>query len=202
MIWKALLDSPRAPLHTSWMPDAADPLSPLLARTTAQFEPLFRSLVRKYGLEPVEYDELVQDVRIRLWQSQGSSERISAVSTSYVWRTAMAAAIDLLRRRRTLRETTTAHGADVTLLPDTRASAPDRVAEHGDLVERVAAVVEALPDARRVAVRMHLAGYPREEIGRILGWTDAKARNLISRGLTEVRARLTAQGIRPDEGAA
>jgi DNA-directed RNA polymerase specialized sigma24 family protein len=49
---------------------------------------------------------------------------------------------------------------------------------------------------------MHLAGYPREEIGRMLGWTDAKTRNLIYRGLTEVRSRLTAQGIRPDEGAA
>lgn len=184
------------------MPDIPDPLSPLLARHTAQFEPLFRSLVRKYGLEAAEYDELVQDVRIRLWQSQRSGERISSVSTSYVWRTAMAAAIDLLRRRRTLRETTTSHGTDVTLLPDARSSAPDRVAEHGDLVERVAAAVAELPDARRVAVRMHLAGYPREEIGRILGWTEAKTRNLIYRGLTDIRARLTAQGVRPDEGAA
>jgi RNA polymerase sigma factor (sigma-70 family) len=184
------------------MPDIPDPLSPLLARHTAQFEPLFRSLVRKYGLEPAEHDELVQDVRIRLWQAQGSSEQMSAVSTSYVWRTAMAAAIDLLRRRRTLRETTMAHGADLNLLPDARASAPDRDAEHGELVAQVAAAVAELPESRRVAVRMHLAGYPREEIGRMLGWTDAKARNLIYRGLTEVRARLSAQGIRPDEGAA
>jgi RNA polymerase sigma-70 factor (ECF subfamily) len=184
------------------MTDTPDPLSPLLARYTAQFEPLFRSLVRKYGLEPAEYDELVQDVRIRLWRAQGSSEQVSAVSTSYVWRTAMAAAIDLLRRRRTLRETTMAHGADVSLMPASRASAPDRVTEHGDLVARVAAAVEELPEARRVAVRMHLTGYPREEIGRMLGWTEAKTRNLIYRGLTDVRTRLTAQGIRPDEGAA
>lgn len=183
------------------MPDAADPLSPPLARITAQFEPLFRSLVRKYRLEPAEYDELVQDVRIRLWRAQGSGERISAVTTSYVWRTAMAAAIDLLRRRRTLRAKTTADGADLTLLPDARASAPDRDAEHGDLVGRVAAAVAELPDARRVAVRMHLAGYPREEIGRMLGWTDAKTRNLIYRGLAEIRTRLTEQGVRPGGAA-
>ncbi len=173
----------------------------MLARTTAQFEPLFRSLVHKYGLEPAEYDELVQDVRIRLWRAQGSSEQMSGVSTSYVWRTAMAAAIDLLRRRRTLRETTMAHGADLNLLPDARAAAPDRDAEHGDLVTRVAAVIAELPQARRVAVRMHLAGYPREEIGRMLGWTEAKTRNLIYRGLTEVRARLTEQGIQPSGSA-
>jgi RNA polymerase sigma-70 factor (ECF subfamily) len=183
------------------MADTADPLSPLLASITDQFEPLFRALVRKYGLEPADHDELVQDVRIRLWRAKGARERLAEVSTSYVWRTAMAAAMDLLRRRRTLRETTRAHGADLTLLPDARAAAPDREVEHGDLVARVAAAVAELPEARRVAVRMHLAGYPREEIGRMLGWTDAKARNLIYRGLTELRTRLTEQGIWP-EGAA
>jgi RNA polymerase sigma-70 factor (ECF subfamily) len=42
---------------------------------------------------------------------------------------------------------------------------------------------------------MHLAGYPREEIARLMGWTEAKTRNLLYRGLADLRERLTAEGI-------
>ena len=49
------------------------------------------------------------------------------------------------------------------------------------------------PDGR--PVRMHLAGYPREEIAKLMGWTEAKTRNLLYRGLADLRERLTAEGI-------
>jgi RNA polymerase sigma-70 factor (ECF subfamily) len=42
---------------------------------------------------------------------------------------------------------------------------------------------------------MHLAGYAREEIAQLLGWSEAKTRNLLYRGLADLRERLTARGI-------
>jgi RNA polymerase sigma-70 factor (ECF subfamily) len=42
---------------------------------------------------------------------------------------------------------------------------------------------------------MHLAGYPRQEIADLLGWSEAKTRNLLYRGLDDLRSRLTARGI-------
>jgi DNA-directed RNA polymerase specialized sigma24 family protein len=42
---------------------------------------------------------------------------------------------------------------------------------------------------------MHLQGYPREEIAELMGWTEAKTRNLLYRGLADLRDRLTEQGI-------
>jgi RNA polymerase sigma-70 factor (ECF subfamily) len=42
---------------------------------------------------------------------------------------------------------------------------------------------------------MHPAGYPREEIASLMEWTEAKTRNLLYRGLADVRARLSAEGI-------
>jgi DNA-directed RNA polymerase specialized sigma24 family protein len=42
----------------------------------------------------------MQEVRIRLWRARGSSEQVSETNTSYVYRTASSAALDVLRRRR------------------------------------------------------------------------------------------------------
>ena len=42
---------------------------------------------------------------------------------------------------------------------------------------------------------MYLAGHPREEISSLLGWSEAKTRNLLYRGLADLRGCLTAQGI-------
>jgi RNA polymerase sigma-70 factor (ECF subfamily) len=54
-----------------------------------------------------------------------------------------------------------------------------------------------LAESRRAVVRMHLAGYERHEIGDLLGWTEAKTRNLLYRGLADLREILESWGIGP-----
>jgi RNA polymerase sigma-70 factor (ECF subfamily) len=74
----------------------------------------------------------------------------------------------------------------------------DRLVEELELQEQIARAVESLIPARRSVVRMYLAGYSREEIADVLGWTEAKTRNLLYRGLADLRDRLTAMGIGPE----
>jgi DNA-directed RNA polymerase specialized sigma24 family protein len=50
-------------------------------------------------------------------------------------------------------------------------------------------------------VRLHLAGYAREEIAHLLSWTEPRTRHLIYRGLADLRDRLRARGIGPEEEA-
>jgi DNA-directed RNA polymerase specialized sigma24 family protein len=45
---------------------------------------------------------------------------------------------------------------------------------------------------------MHLAGYDRREIARVLHCTEGKVRNLLSRGLADLRELLVEQGIGPE----
>ena len=45
---------------------------------------------------------------------------------------------------------------------------------------------------------MYLAGYDREEIAELFGWTEAKTRNLLYRGLADLRARLADAGLTPE----
>ena len=59
------------------------------------------------------------------------------------------------------------------------------------------AFVDELDEPRNVVVRLHLSGYHRDEIAQLLGWTEPKVRNLLYRGLEDLRALLLARGIGP-----
>jgi RNA polymerase sigma factor (sigma-70 family) len=138
-------------------------------------------------------------VRIRLWRAHGgretAGEHIASISASYLHRTALSAAIDLLRRRR-------ARGGDRTMpieeheegLPEARG--PDEDLAQSELAAQVERAIDSLQPSRRPVVRMHLMGHSREEIARVLGWSEAKTRNLLYRGLADVRERLLAEGVK------
>ena len=161
----------------------------------SRFTTMVRSIGARHRLSEADLDEVVQDVRIRLWKSCPTSEHIQQLGTSYVYRTATSAALDLLRRRR-------AHGADRTESVD---SVADDLADPGvsagtaldadELQHQVQQAIDAIPDSRRAVVRMHLAGYSREEVAALMGWSEAKTRNLLYRGLADLRARLSDAGI-------
>jgi RNA polymerase sigma-70 factor (ECF subfamily) len=44
---------------------------------------------------------------------------------------------------------------------------------------------------------MHLSGYDHKDIARMLKWTEARARNLLYRGMEDLRRRLTLLGVSP-----
>ena len=73
----------------------------------------------------------------------------------------------------------------------------DRSLDESEIAGEVARAIDELVESRRAVVRMYLAGYEREEIASLLGWTEAKTRNLLYRGLDDLRATLTARGITP-----
>jgi RNA polymerase sigma factor (sigma-70 family) len=172
-----------------------DPLSPALEAVITRFAGMVRSVGWRHRLSDHDVDEVMQQVRIRLWQAQGSSEQITRAPASYVYRTAVSAALDLMRRRRARR-------ADATVSLDEGGSGiaapaanPERDLEYSELSRQVARAIDEIPASRRAVVRMHLAGHPREEIAQLLGWSEAKTRNLLYRGLADLRSRLTELGV-------
>lgn len=180
------------------MPRAQDPVSDSLERLFARFRGLLRGAGRRYGLSQSDVDELEQEVRIRLWRALERGEKIEAVAASYVYRTAVSAALDLIRRRRARPAEPLVEprdSGDRVAVP--RVSGPDHQLEREELAERIAQAVEELSNPRRVAVRLYLAGYGREEIAELLDWTEPKTRNLLYRGLADLRERLAQRGIEP-----
>lgn len=163
----------------------------------ARYRGLLLHVGHGHGLDPADVDQLLQEVRIRLWRSHDSAETLGAVGSSYIYQTAVSAAVDVLRRRRAART-----GMDVVaelsgaLASSGGGPAHDAVAH--DLEEQVFLAVGRLPDARRAVVRLYLAGYGRKEIAAVLRWDETRVRNLLHRGLTELRTILRAQGIGPE----
>lgn len=172
----------------------ADRLSAALEAVIDRFRVMVRSVGARHQLSEADLDEVLQDVRIRLWRADPEGERIGQLTTSYVYRAAHSAAVDLLRQRRA-RPAEPLPDEHEEAASDAHAPGPDHALEGAELEARILAVVDTLQPARRAAVRLHLSGYDAREIVRLMGWSEGRTRNLLSRGLAELRARLVQEGI-------
>jgi RNA polymerase sigma-70 factor (ECF subfamily) len=164
-----------------------------------RFVGLVRSVGARYRLPQADLDEVVQDVRVRLWTALGTSERIHQVTASYLHRAAMSAAVDVMRRRRLDREPPLDVVIVQDVLPADDTHGPEAVTELNDLSETIERALESIPSARRPVVRLYLSGFGSTEIATLMGWTEPKARNLLYRGLGDLRDRLRALGVQWDE---
>ena len=178
------------------MESGVDRVSSAIESVVSRFRTMVRSVGARRGLVDADLDEVLQEVRIRLWRAGNSGKVVEDLGSSYLYQVATSAALDLLRRRR-------ARGGDrtddVEERPDLPAAArsPHDDVEGGELAAQIDAAVDSLPMDRRVAVRFHLTGYDRDDIARALGWSEARTRNLLYRGLEDLRRRLAERGITP-----
>jgi RNA polymerase sigma factor (sigma-70 family) len=151
---------------------------------------------RQLGLQ---VDDIEQEARLKLWKAL-KSERTIESPASYVFKTAARATIDAIRRARARREEQlgpppeAGGSARDWEVVDPQAS-PERQAERALVLSQVQQVLGRLKAERRRALALHLQGFTTEEIGRLLGWTEPRARNLVYRGLKQLREALRAAGI-------
>lgn len=185
-------ESPGSAMPALIQPDA----SKAVEHVVGSFAGLIRRVAWKHRLEASDVDELLQDLRIRLWHAAERGEKIEALPASYVYQAAVSAALDSIRRRRAQRHELSVPLADHLESAAMASDAHDPIGED-DLAQQVAAAISSIHETRRPVVRMYLAGYPREEIADLLGWSEAKTRNLLYRGLADLRAKLSEAGIEP-----
>jgi RNA polymerase sigma-70 factor (ECF subfamily) len=180
---------------TSDLAETSTDVSAALDATVGRFAALMRRIGHSYRLPDDTIDEAIQEVRIRLWRTLATAPDIRRVPATYVYRTTVSAMLDLIRRRRSQREAAIESlEARVTPLPAPTPS-PDAGLETSDITRAVADAIGSIPESRRAVVRMYLAGYAREEIAALLAWSEPKTRNLLYRGLEDLRRELTTRGI-------
>lgn len=169
----------------------------------------FRQLWREYGarvraviagnrlLDPATTPEdIEQEVMLRLWQVLSGETQIEH-SASYIRRVTHSALIDAVRRAQ-VRETSRRNSnVDVEAVAQNNASPNDgeRAVYRQELQDVIDVAMGRLKENRRRAVALRLNGLTAVEIARLCGWPKAKTRNLIYRGLAQVREHLTEQGI-------
>jgi RNA polymerase sigma factor (sigma-70 family) len=173
-----------------------DGVSTAIEAVLARFRTMVRSVGVRRGLVDADLDEVMQEVRIRLWQAGKAGKAVEELGSSYLYQVATTASLDLLRRRRARAADRTDDVDELRDLPAAQPSPQDDL-EATDLRAQIDAALETLAPDRRVAVRFYLNGYDRNDIARALGWSEARARNLLYRGLDDLRRRLTLMGISP-----
>jgi RNA polymerase sigma factor (sigma-70 family) len=135
-------------------------------------------------------DDVRQEVLVALWKRLQSEQPIERPA-SYVYRAAVREAVRLLRRER-------ARQADAIDELDVPADGtPDAAVAARELGEKIEKALASLPSDRERAVRAHLAGFDVAEIMEMTDWPYQKARNLVARGMADLRTRLTTEAGAP-----
>jgi RNA polymerase sigma factor (sigma-70 family) len=170
-----------------------DSISDELESLVLRFARFAGRIAHDRGLHQEDLDELLQELRVRFWRAR--KDGLRDLSAGYVRRTAISAALDIIRRRRVDRNVSLDDDQGGPLPLITNAAGPGELLDQSELAERVTLAIDGLAPPRRAAVRLYLDGYRLEEIAELLHWSDARTRNLLYRGLADLRAALLAQGI-------
>ncbi len=177
-------------------------------------EAQFKSIIDEYGrflsrtiirLCPkdigLDFSDIEQEARLRLWNALQSESEIRNPA-SFLYRVALTTTLDAFRRIKAKREEQLRLAEDEdedevaphAFSSDPRYS-PELEAERQQLVAKVRNALARLSDNRRRAVALYLEGFNSQEIADLLGWTEAKARNLLYRGRQDLRMELCREGI-------
>ncbi len=166
-----------------------------LERTMARFRRELDAVSASVRLDPAEREALIQEVRIRLWRAAGTPENLDEIGSSFVYRAARWAMLDLLRSRRRTEVDT-----EAALREGPRTPAADRsdiLVRRGAIAGLLERAVEGLSPDRRTAVSLWLSGYSWKEVAGLTAWSETRTRNLLYRGLDDLRAALRAMGLEP-----
>jgi len=186
-------------------PDRSPPVAPALpGQTTADRPQRFEALVNGFGrlvahavrrvaggAAANDLADIEQDVMLALWKRVGAEQDIEHPA-SYVYRAAIREAVRAVARVQRRAEDP---------LPEAEAMAPrqqhdgERLVAERERREALRAALATLPPDRARAVRAHLAGWSVDEVMRLYGWSYQRARNLIARGMADLRLELQSRGM-------
>ncbi len=149
----------------------------------------------------IQTGDIEQEARLRIWQALLREREIENLA-SYLYRIAVTTTIDAIRRMKARREEQlvleeeaedeASSGLSLPAHPD---GSPERVAQREQIATKIRLALTRLQASRRRAVEFHLEGFTNLEITELLGWSEPKVRNLIHRGLKDLRSQLQTEGI-------
>lgn len=173
------------------MRGAEDPVDEALAQLVREYGSLIREAVARVSRRKDSDlgDEIVQRVTIAIWKQLGRAQTIEHPA-SYLYKCAVRETIRELRR-----EIASEEEPERVFAPDGDASRdPEHAARAGELARATDAACAAMHPERALAVRAHVLGFPVEEIMKLYGWSYQKARNLVARGMADLRRALGERG--------
>jgi len=135
----------------------------------------------RYGLDP---EDIMQEVRIRIWKQIRNDKTIIS-HASYIKKIVNSAVIDQLRKLR--REEGLLNHEKQKRISELELSYCKEAIRKKVFEETIGKAVERLIDSRRRVVKLYLLNLNIQEISGYLNWSQDKTRNLLYRGLSDLR---------------
>ncbi len=170
------------------MEDLEQEITRLLARHRGLIRSILTQNSHRFG--HVDVEDVEQEVAIRLFQALKREIKIDNPA-SYIATVVNTTLLDVIRKAsRRLPE-----GADGGHHEVAGGPQPQQTWLNRERLQQVEACLAELPDNRAIVVRLQLQGYSHQEMAEITGWTTGKIRNLASRGMQALKAKLKEQGV-------
>jgi len=169
--------------------DASTGRSPLEG-LVATYSRLIRYAVSRVAgpASPAIEDDVEQKVLVALWRAM-PPEQMPSTPASYLYRAAVRETVRTLRRRQDAIET------ELDEQHRDPAPGPEQLAESSELGRTIQEALATMRPKRRMAVRAHLMGFSAQEIMTMQGWPYNTTRNLIARGMADLRRELERRGV-------
>lgn len=157
---------------------------------------LIAAMVAKVGRHaPRQVREDVQQrVLIALWKQLRKEQLIEHPAT-YIYRTAVRETLRVMRQE-AARAQEPIDGEGPARLAAWSGD-PHAALDRKEKMAHIRVAIQTIAPDRRLAVRAHLSGFEMSEIMGRYGWSYQKARNLVARGMADLRRILKEHGLGP-----
>jgi RNA polymerase sigma factor (sigma-70 family) len=165
------------------------------------FSSLIRSAIRKTSpsVDQSQMDDIEQEVKIKIWKQILKSEKKILNLGSYIWKVTYTTTCRIMKTVSTERKMRWSHGDGLLNIDEKIASegapSPNHHLENKELMEIVRKSIDSLIESRRSVLKLYLIGMDQVEITEYFGWSEGKVRNLLSRGLEDLRKVLQDKGL-------
>jgi len=159
-----------------------------------QFSQFIRINIQKFepqrkGIDP---DDILQEVKIKIWNVLTDEKKIENYA-SYIKKIVNSSVIDHLRRIR--REERILFSEIQRKIAERRGTYKKERIDEKNYKNILGQSVDSLLDSRRKVVKLYLLNMTLEEISEFFNWSPHKTRNLLYRGLNDLKKILQEKGI-------
>jgi RNA polymerase sigma factor (sigma-70 family) len=161
-----------------------------------QYGRLIAAMVRRVGRHAPEHlrEDIQQRVLIALWKQLRRDQPIEH-PTTYIYRTAVRETLRVMRQEAACAQEPIETDGPAGLRAEQ--GDPYTALDRKEKLEHIRSAIEAIAPERRLAVWAHLSGFGVAEIMARYGWPYQKARNLVARGMADLRRILQENGLGP-----
>ncbi len=162
------------------------------------FSSFIHSHILKYNLQRfgLEAEDLVQEIKLKVWKIIDDEKTINC-PPSYLKKVIESAVIDQIRKIR--KEEEVFYSERQKLISEIEPRGNSYNEQFGSLKELMIKAADRLLDSRKTVVKLYLLNMSLPEISDYLNYSQAKTRNLLYRGLEDLKKILEEIGLKNEK---